>query len=121
MVSPSCPALLIHDDDAFRKSLIAALDQTHFTVSYFADATEAASVLQSEQPFKVVVLQVDFKTKKGVAALDQLQANRGSARVIVISDSNPDLRSYARLADETLLKPVDPAYVARRAQTYCAH
>jgi len=33
-VTPSCPVLLIHDDDPFRKSLIATLDQRHFAVTH---------------------------------------------------------------------------------------
>jgi hypothetical protein len=39
--------------------------------------------------------------------------------VIILGESNPQLRDYARIADETLLKPVDPNYVADRARTYC--
>jgi hypothetical protein len=39
--------------------------------------------------------------------------------VIVIGEPDPALRTFAPWVDETLMKPVDPDYVARRAQTYC--
>ena len=41
------------------------------------------------------------------------------AGVIIIGEPSPELRGYAREADETLLEPVDPDYVAERARTYC--
>ena len=46
MVSPSCPALVIHDDDAFRKSLIATLDQKHFTVTVREHGPRALEALK---------------------------------------------------------------------------
>ncbi|MCU1348370.1 MAG: hypothetical protein JWO56_1400 [Acidobacteria bacterium] len=39
--------------------------------------------------------------------------------VIIVGDPGPELRALARDADETLLKPVDPDYVADRARAYC--
>ena len=121
-VTPSCPALLIHDDDAFRKSLIATLDQKHFTVTVSTDGPDAVKMLQ-ERPFKIVVLGVDLKNKRGLAVLEYLRNNRStvSGAVIIVGDANPQLRAYAAAAVETLLKPVDASYVAARARVYCGH
>jgi DNA-binding response OmpR family regulator len=121
-VTPSCPALLIHDDDAFRKSLIATLDQKHFKVTYATDGPEAVKMLR-ERPFKIVVLGVDLKNKRGLAVLEYLRSNRSSVSggVIIVGDPSPELRAYAGAADETLLKPVDASYVAARARVYCEH
>jgi DNA-binding response OmpR family regulator len=119
-VTPSCPACVIHDDDAFRRALIATLDQKHFTVSFCADGDEAVQLLEGRS-FSVVLVGVNLAEKKGLRALAYLRDHREHAKcgVIILGDPNPELRTYAPWADETLLKPVDPAYVADRARTYC--
>ena len=120
MVSPSCPALVIHDDDAFRKSLIATLDQKHFTVTMTPDGAAALEMLQSRR-FEVIIIGVDISKQRGLVALNFIRDNRLSVRagLIILGDPNPELRIYAKVADETLLKPVDPGYVAERALKHC--
>jgi len=111
-VTPSCPALLVHEDDPFRRALIAALDRQHFTVTYTESGAEAVKAM-CEKPFKVILLS--FAVPE---ALDYLRDHR-RAGVILIATPNPDVRNYAKVAEETLLKPVDPTYVAERARAYC--
>lgn len=121
MVRPSCPALVIHDDDAFRKALIATLDQQHFTVTVRQDADIALDAIR-KRPFRVVVIGVNLKSGSGVTSLDflrELKVESGLA-VLIVGDADPNIRTYAPWADETLMKPVDAAYVARRARSYCA-
>jgi DNA-binding response OmpR family regulator len=119
-VEPSCPALVIHDDDAFRKSLIAALDQRHFTVTFAPDGERALDLLK-ERSFDIVVVGLDLKNRKGLQALEYIKSHRPTMGkgIIILGDASPELSSYARHADETLMKPVDPNYVADRARTYC--
>jgi DNA-binding response OmpR family regulator len=119
-VLPSCPALVIHDDDAFRRKLIATLDEKHFTVTFSTDGDDALKLL-ADRSYRVVLVGVDLARRKGLTALDFLRDHRDPARcgVIILGDPNPDLRAYAPWADETLLKPVDAGYVADRARTYC--
>jgi len=111
-VAPSCPALLIHEDDSFRRALIVALDEKHFTVTYTENGAEAVKAMR-EKPFKVILLSSDVPE-----ALEYLRENR-RAGVILIATPNPDVRNDAKVAEETLLKPVDPTYVAERARAYC--
>ena len=120
MVAPSCPALVIHDDDTFRKSLIATLDQKHFTVTIRPDGVAAVDALKTRR-FEVVILGVDLSKERGLAALHYLRDNRPevSGAVILLGEPTPELRNYAKLADETLLKPVDAEYVAERAWKHC--
>jgi two-component system response regulator QseB len=120
MVRPSCPALVVHDDDAYRKSLIVALDQQHFTVTFAPDGEDAADILRN-RPFKVVLLGLNLVTNHGLRTLEALREAREkmSCGVLILGDPHPEIRSYAPWADETLLKPVDAAYVATRARTYC--
>ena len=120
MVRPSCPALLIHDDDEFRKKLIATLDQQNFSVTFTPDGGSAIDHLKARR-FAVVLLGVNLATKRGVEALDYLREERQAVRcgLIILGDPDPELRRFASWADETLLKPVDPQYVAKRARAYC--
>ena len=111
--------MLIRDDDAFRKALIQALDRKHFTVTYASDGDDAVRLLR-ERRFSVVVLGVDLAAKKGLTALAYVRDNRAAlGAVIILGKPSPELRNHARDADETLLEPVDPEYVAERARTYC--
>ena len=120
MVRPSCPALVIHADDAFRKKLIAALDENNFMVTFEADDDGALSTLGS-RAFNVVLLGLNLDTSAGTRALDYLRDQKTHIKcgVIILGDPDPRIRTYAPWADETLLKPVDPQYVAARARAYC--
>ena len=119
VVRPSCPALVIHDDDAFRKSLIATLDQSNFTVTFASDG-EAVDIL-ANRAFNVVILGLNLDTRNGMRSLEFLRSEKTRIKcgVIIVGDANPQLRTFAPWADETLLKPVDAAYVATRALSYC--
>ena len=120
MVRPSCPALVIHDDDAFRKALIAALDQQNFTVTFASDGDGAVDFLRKRK-FNVVLLGVNLAEKKGLRAVDYLRNEKAKINcgVLILGDPDPQIRTFAPWADETLLKPVDAVYVATRARSYC--
>lgn len=120
MVTPSCPAFVIHDDDAFRKALIATLDQKHFTVTFATDGDGAVDVLR-QRGFSVILLGLNLKNRRGMTTLEFLRQHREKYRcgIIVLGDPDPALRTFAPWVDETLLKPVDADYVATRARTYC--
>jgi DNA-binding response OmpR family regulator len=120
MITPSCPAFVVLDDDPFRRSLIASLDQKHFTVTFSPDGDDAIQLLQGRE-YRVILLGLDVASKKGMQVLEYLRGSNGRERcgLIVIGDPSPELRTLARDADETLLRPVDPDYVADRARAYC--
>src|SRR5438128_7968457 len=103
MVLPSCPVLVIHEDDAFRKSLIAALDSQHFTVSISADDDDAVSRLR-ERMFHVVIVGLNLATSHGTGSLDPLREvrTRDGCAVLIVGDPDPRLRTLAPWADETL-------------------
>ncbi len=121
-VAPSCPVLVIHEDDSFRKSLIATLDRRHFSVTFCPDGAEAIEMLERRPgSFNVIVLHLDLGNGTGTAALGYLGEHRDAIRcgLILVGESDPRLRTFAPWADETLMKPVDADYVATRAQNYC--
>jgi DNA-binding NarL/FixJ family response regulator len=124
MVEPSCPALVILDEDAFRIALIKTFDQKHFTVTVcLPESDDAVRCLEDERrAFHVIIVGVDLPKRKGIAALDYLHEHREMIRcgIIIIGEASPEIRTFAPWVDETLLRPVDPEYVAQRARTYCS-
>ncbi len=120
MIEPSCPAFVVHDDDAYRRRLIASLDARHFSVTFAPDGDGAIALLKSRQ-FRVVVLSLDLQSGRGVAALDYIRDHREPSLcgVLILGEPDPRMRTFAPWADETLMKPVDPDYVATRARAYC--
>ena len=112
--------MIVHDDDEFRKKLIATLDQEHFAVTYAADGAAALEIMKKRR-FTVIMLGLNIAAKKGTTTLDYLREHRESVGcgVLILGDSDPALRTFAPWADETLVKPVDPSYVATRARAYC--
>ena len=121
MIQKSCPALLVLDDDDFRKKLIKSLDEQHFSVTFAPDGPEAIKLLES-RPFRVVILGLNLSTGKGKNALNHLRENKKEDRaVIVVGEASAETRKEALWANETLLKPVDPAWIATRARAYCGH
>ena len=120
MVRPSFPALLIHADDEFRKSLIATLDARHFMVTFETDGDRAIELLRTRE-FRVVIVGVNVANSNRSLSAARDARERTKCGVILLGDPDPSLRTFAPWADETLLKPVDAAYVAQRANSYCAH
>ena len=120
MIQPSCPVLVVHTDDGFRKALIVALDQEHFAVTVASDSDQALELLAT-RTFNVVIIGLNLTTGLGTRSLAYLETKRDPAKcgVLVLGDSDPEIKKYAPWVDETLLKPVDAAYVAKRARTYC--
>ncbi len=112
--------LVIHDDDPFRKSLIATLDQSNFMVTFAPDGDGALDLLKSRR-FNVVILSLNLDTRSGVRSLEYIRTEKTHIKcgVIILGDPNPQIRTFAPWADETLLKPVDASYVVSRARSYC--
>lgn len=121
MIQPSCPALLVHDDDAFRAQLVKALDANHFSVTVATDGADAIAAL-SDRVYRVLILGFDGGSGSGRQTLDYLREHHEQVTcgIVVLGNANPELLTLAPFADETLRKPVDPAYVATRARAYCA-
>ena len=122
MVEPSCPILVVLDDGDFRKSLIKALDERNFTVTFTPDGETAVGVLRERQDFRVAIVGLDLQKKVGLESLEFLRQHHQAmnCRVLIIGEPNPALRTFAPWAEETLRKPVDPQYVATRARAYCS-
>jgi DNA-binding NtrC family response regulator len=119
-IAPSCPVLIIHDDDPFRRLLVKALDQNHFTVTMTEDGAGAVAAIRNRS-YPVILLGLTHGNGRGMETLRYIRDNRATidAKLVILADVHPDLRQYARDAVEFLIKPVDALYVANRARTYC--
>jgi DNA-binding response OmpR family regulator len=120
VVTPSCPALLVLDDDEFRRTLIKTLDEQHFTVSFTADGPDAIKLIEG-RTFRIIIVGLNLKAGTGLEALGYLRNNKRDRAVMIIGDASPETRTFAPWADETLMRPVDPAWVVTRARSYCGH
>jgi DNA-binding response OmpR family regulator len=113
---------VIHADDAFRKALIATLDANNFTVTFTTDGDRVVEILdQRAEQFRVILLGIDVRNNPTAKSIEFLRSNRKRVRcgIILLGEPDPALRTFAPWADETLMKPVDPAYIAKRARAYC--
>ncbi len=120
MIQPSCQVCLIHDDDSFRAELVKALDASHFSVTVSTDGADAIANLK-DRSFRVILLGVNLGNGSGTKALEYLRDKHEeiACGLIILGNADPTLPTLAPFADETLRKPVDPAYVATRARAYC--
>lgn len=122
-VAPSCPVLLIQDDESFRKGLVAALDRSHFAVTMAANGAEGIEKLQRGS-FTVLILDLDLQKLDAQSVLDWVRDHRSDAppKILIVTGATPTLRQQydLKLAEEVLFKPVTVDYVVTRAQRYCA-
>jgi CheY-like chemotaxis protein len=120
---PSCPVLVVEDDETYRKGLVVALDQNHFAVTVASDGSEAIEIL-GQRPFQMVILDLNLPSTSGLEVLDFIRNHREkvAAKVIIVTAATDARTKYdIRVAEEVLLKPVDFSYVAERARKYCGH
>ena len=98
-----------------------ALDANHFSVTVATDGADAIAAL-SDRVYRVLILGFDGGSGSGRQTLDYLREHHEQVTcgIVVLGNANPELLTLAPFADETLRKPVDPAYVATRARAYCA-
>jgi DNA-binding response OmpR family regulator len=120
MVQPSCPVLVVHHDDAFRKQLIAELDRNHFSVTAVEDGEQAVGQLSS-RAFSVILVGLNLASGVGKQSLEFLRSDRERIKcgILIVGDPDPAVRTFATWADETFLKPVDAGYLVTRARAYC--
>jgi ActR/RegA family two-component response regulator len=121
MVEPSCPIVVILEDGDFRKSLIRALDERNFSVTFAPDGDRALEVLRGRNGFRVAVVGLDLQNRIGLTSLEFLREHHRTmdCSVIIVGEPDPAARTFAPWAEEMLLRPVDPHYVATRARVYC--
>jgi DNA-binding response OmpR family regulator len=121
---PSCPVLLVEDDETFRRPLVAALDQSHFAVALAGDGQEAIDLLR-DRDFQVIILDLKMPNVSGLEVLKYIADNREriDAKVLVLTGASAEERAKVdvTVAEEVMMKPVDFTHVVKRARRYCGH
>ena len=106
--------LLIIDDDAVHRMVIARIaKQAHLEVEFAATLQEAAAKISSQQ-FNCVTLDLNLGESNGISLLGELATQGGKPTVFVISASDAEQRQIvmdtAHAAQLTIIdvpKPID--------------
>lgn len=121
-VAPSCRVLLVEEDEALRKDLVAILDRSGFAVT-MAESVAGAIEKLGRGEFAVMIVDLDLSARDGQSLFDFIRDRRDdlNVKVVIISAADPDLRKKydLRVAEEVLFKPVTLDYVVQRARRYC--
>jgi two-component system, OmpR family, response regulator len=108
--------LLVEDDAALARGLVATLRKDGFTVDHVDDG-DAALVVAAEEPYAVVVLDVSLPTVDGFEVLRQLRNRNCHTPVLMLTARDTVRDRVAGLdlgADDYMLKPFDPTELAAR-------
>jgi len=110
--------LIVEDDEAMARGLIAALRSSGLAVDHEADGAEAARVARSE-PYALVVLDLGLPGLSGFEVLRVLRRGGVTVPVMILTarDAIEDrVRGLDLGADDYLLKPFDLAEFEARVR-----
>ncbi len=118
-MSPSRPHLLVVDDDARLRALLAEfLTQSGFRVSTLADTSGLARVLERDPPH-LIVLDWMLPREDGLQACRRLRAAGELTPIIMLTAKGEDEERIEGLeggADDYLAKPFNPRELLARIQ-----
>jgi DNA-binding response OmpR family regulator len=120
----TAPDVLIVDDDADVRAMLAFALGDEFSLRFAANGTDALEVLATNPP-EAMLLDVMMPTIDGYDVLE-LRRDRGLApdtRVLMLTccSAEADLtRAWALGADAHLVKPIDPAEIAVKLRAHLA-
>jgi len=110
--------LVVEDDPATRRMLVAFLSKVGYAVTAAADAESALSAC-GEREFDVAVLDVVLPGASGWTVIGQLRRVNADLPVLFLTAMaarEDELRGLGLGADDYLRKPVDPAVLQARLQ-----
>ncbi|ACL57717.1 response regulator [Methylobacterium nodulans] len=110
--------LVVEDDAALARGLVAALRLAGLAVDHEADGAEAARLALSE-PYSLIVLDVGLPGLSGFEVLRRIRAAKSAVPVMILTarDAVTDrVRGLDLGADDYLLKPFAPAEFEARVR-----
>jgi diguanylate cyclase (GGDEF)-like protein/PAS domain S-box-containing protein len=119
-------ALLVVDDNEDNRDVLSRrLSQRGYLVAVAADGVEALAQIE-QQPFDVVLLDVEMPGMSGLQVLSQLRARRSQTQLPVImvtarSEGGDIVEAFRLGANDYVTKPVDFAVALARIRTHLAH
>lgn len=121
---PGAPLrVLIVDDSAVARTVLARMLAAHDDIQVVGQAGSAAAALTilAHAAIDIILLDLEMPEVGGLAALPDLIAQSGGARVLIVSSACADgaaatLEALSRGAVDTLLKPGAAAFAGRFAE-----
>lgn len=117
-MSPPTRVLVVDDDPSVVDVFRAVLEERGYDVVGVTDGWAALEVIEDEQP-AAIVLDLAMPGTSGAEVLSRLRQSAATTDVpvVVVSGTRPvDALETAALADDWLLKPVDPAHLIATVQ-----
>lgn len=116
------PHVLVVDDDADTRLLLRrALEGAGFRVAEAPDGPEALEMLQGDDPFDLVTLDLQMGQMHGLQVLNVMRSRVAMAHIPVVVATGSDdpiveMELFEAGADDFVVKPVDPPRFILRIQ-----
>lgn len=116
------PHILVVDDDADTRLLLRrALEGAGFRVAEAPDGPEALEMLQGDDPFDLVTLDLQMGQMHGLQVLNVMRSRVAMAHIPVVVATGSDdpiveMELFEAGADDFVVKPVDPPRFILRIQ-----
>ncbi|NWN83384.1 MAG: response regulator transcription factor [Halomonas sp.] len=109
--------LLVEDDPSLAAGIRLALRSEHYTLDHLADGDAALAVLQDNEPFNAVILDLGLPGTDGMRVLEAIrhQGNRVPVLVLTARDGIDDrIAGLDAGADDYMTKPFEVAELKAR-------
>jgi len=116
------PHVLVVDDDADMRTLLRkALESAGFRVAEAPDGPEAVALLEGDDPFDLVTLDLQMVKMHGLQVLNVIRSRIALASLPVVVATGSDdpvveMELFEAGADDFIVKPVDPPRFILRVQ-----
>jgi len=116
------PHVLVVDDDADTRTLLRrALESGGFRVAEAPDGPEAIALLEGDDPFDLVTLDLQMTRMHGIQVLNVIRSRVALAHLpVVVATASDDpvveMELFEAGADDFVVKPVDPPRFLLRVQ-----
>jgi CheY-like chemotaxis protein len=116
------PRVLVVDDDADMRALLRkALEAAGFRVAEAPDGPEAVALLEGDDPFDLVTLDLLMEKMHGIQVLRIIRGRVSLAHIPVVVATGSDdpvveMELFEAGADDFIVKPVDPPRFILRVQ-----
>jgi len=113
--------LVVDDDDDTRLLLRRALESAGFRVAEAPDGPEALTLLETDDPFDLVTLDLQMVEMHGLQVLNAMRSRVTTADIPVVVATGSDdplveMELFEAGADDFIVKPVDPPRFILRVQ-----
>ena len=114
--------LLADDNDLNRKIIIAYLEHTHAKISVAENGEIAVSLLQTDNTFDIVFMDIQMPVLDGLSATRRIRGELNSDIPIVAMTAHANQEDIQKSVDAGMnahiIKPVEPQFLVKTIQTF---